>query len=284
MNWMKNMSRAIEYIEENLTGEISYEEASKIACCSISYFQRMFSYMTGITISEYIRRRKMTLAGFDLKQTDDKIITISNKYGYTSPTAFHRAFTSVHGIPPSKAREKHAKLYSYSPITFSVQIVGGENLNYKIEEKPEMRLVGVKVPLPVDMDQAKKIVPDFWKKTKQDFIFEELMKMATNKNIYGITDTTNKNDLYYYIAVETKEEAPKGMSTLSISKSKRVIFENNGIFKESIQKTFQRFLLEWLPFSNYEYAGSTDIEVYSLDDKANQEGYSEIWITIKETK
>lgn len=284
MNWMKHMSEAIEYIEENLTEYIDYEEASRIACCSVSYFQRMFSYITGVTISEYIRRRKMTLAGLELKQTHNKIITIAHKYGYTSPTAFTRAFISVHGISPSQAKEKQSQLHSYSPIKFNIQIVGGENLKYRIEEKKAMRCIGFRIPLPSDVDKAMMIVPAFWEQIKLDTLFEELLKLSSDSNIYGITDASDTPNIHYYIAVNTAAELPDRMFELSIPKSNRVIFENDGLFKETVQQTFRRFLLEWLPFSKYTYEGSTDIEVYPIHNMTTQTGHSEIWITIKEEK
>lgn len=104
MEWLKNLSDAIAYIEEHLDDEISYERAAEIACCSPNYFQRMFSYVAGISLSDYIRRRRMTQAAFDLQHRNVKVIDVALKYGYTSPTAFNRAFQSVHGISPTASK------------------------------------------------------------------------------------------------------------------------------------------------------------------------------------
>jgi AraC family transcriptional regulator len=117
MDWLDNMNKAIEYIESNLTDEISYERASRIACCSVFHFQRMFSYIAGVSLSEYIRRRKMTLAAFDLQSTEELVIDLSLKYGYESPTAFNRAFQGIHGISPSKARKAGSDLKAYPKIS-----------------------------------------------------------------------------------------------------------------------------------------------------------------------
>ena len=105
MEWLKKLNAAIDYIEGNLDSEISYEEAARIACCSTFYFQRIFSYVSGISLSEYIRRRRMTQAAFELQRSDSKVLDIALKYGYTSPTSFNRAFQSVHGITPAAARK-----------------------------------------------------------------------------------------------------------------------------------------------------------------------------------
>ena len=147
MEWLKNLSKAIEYIEKNLAGEISYEEAAKIACCSTYYFQRMFSYVAGIPLSEYIRRRRMTQAAFELQTTDSKVLEVALKYGYTSPTSFNRAFQSVHGISPISAKAQGSVLNAYPPIRFSVKIMGGNVMPYRVEEKEAMRIVGIRIPL-----------------------------------------------------------------------------------------------------------------------------------------
>ena len=98
MEWLKKLGKAIDYIEDNLDKEISYDEAARIACCSPYYFQRVFSYVSGVSLAEYIRRRKMTQAAFELQRADSRVIDVALKYGYTSPTSFHRAFQNVHGI------------------------------------------------------------------------------------------------------------------------------------------------------------------------------------------
>ena len=98
MEWLKKLGKAIDYIEDNLDKEISYDEAARIACCSPYYFQRVFSYVSGVSLAEYIRRRKMTQAAFELQRADSRVIDVSLKYGYTSPTSFNRAFQNVHGI------------------------------------------------------------------------------------------------------------------------------------------------------------------------------------------
>ncbi len=118
MEWLKNLSNAIEYIEDNLDKEISYDEAACIACCSTYYFQRLFSYAAGISPSEYIRRRRMSQAAFELQRTDKKVLNVALKYGYTSPTSFNRAFQSVHGITPAAAKNKGSILNAYFLFPF----------------------------------------------------------------------------------------------------------------------------------------------------------------------
>lgn len=103
MEWLQGLNHAMRYVEENLTGEITLEGAARRAACSAYHFQRMFPYLTGIPFSEYVRRRRMTAAAMDLTAGKEKIVDLAAKYGYESPTAFNRAFQSVHGLPPTAA-------------------------------------------------------------------------------------------------------------------------------------------------------------------------------------
>ena len=225
MEWLKNLSNAIEYIEENLAGEISYEEAAKIACCSTYYFQRMFSYVAGIPLSEYIRHRRMTQAAFELQTTDSKVLDVALKYGYASPTSFNRAFQSVHGISPISAKAQGSVLNAYPPIRFSVKITGGNVMPYRVEEKEAMRISN-----------------------------------QSPKGVLGITACQSPDKIYYYIAAATDKPVPKDMFEYEIPSATWVIFESNGYFKESVQSIFRRFLTEWLPFSGYASAPSRRME------------------------
>ena len=134
MEWLKRINNAIDYIEHNLDSDISYDEAAQIACCSTYYFQRMFSYITGISLAEYIKRRRMTQAAFELQRTNKRVLEIALKYGYTSPTSFNRAFQNVHGISPVAAKDIGNTLNAYPAIRFSVNITGGSAISYHIEK------------------------------------------------------------------------------------------------------------------------------------------------------
>ena len=286
VKWLKQLSQVIDYIESNLTGVISYDEAAKIACCSTYYFQRMFTHITGIPLSEYIRRRRMTVAAFELQTTDMKVMDIALKYGYESPTSFNRAFQSVHGVSPIVARAQGTLLNAYPPIRFSISVTGGENMSYRIETKEAIRIVGVRTALQEDMEQNQKIVPLFWDKILESTLFSDICRL-TNKDsygIFGVTAYTNPQNIYYYIAVPTDKPVPDGMVEFEIPAATWVIFECNGRFKESVQNIFKRFLTEWLPFSAYEYAELPDIEVYPAGHQGSKSGHAEVWIAVKKER
>lgn len=286
MKWLKHLSEAIDYIENNLAGDISYGEAAKIACCSTYYFQRMFSYVAGIPLSDYIRRRRMTKAAFELQASKAKVMDIGSKYGYVSPTSFNRAFQKVHGAAPTDARKSGTILNSYPPISFSIKVTGGESMRYRIETKKPIRIVGTRVELEEEQEQNFQIVPEFWDKTLKSNLVSEISKLAnqTPHGILGVTVYENPDEIYYYIASSTDKTVPENLVEYEIPAATWVIFECDGPFKDSIQTIFKRFLTEWLPFSGYEYAQLPDIEVYPVSGEKSKSGHSEVWIAVRREK
>ena len=135
MDWITGIQNAINYIEEHLTEEIDYEIVAKEASCSSFYLQRIFSILCGMTLGDYIRNRRLTLAGNELSAADDKVIDIALKYGYESPESFTRAFSRFHGVTPSEAKKDGSKLKSFSRLSVKITLSGGNIMDYKIIEK-----------------------------------------------------------------------------------------------------------------------------------------------------
>ena len=282
MEWLKKLGKAIDYIEDNLDKEISYDEAARIACCSPYYFQRVFSYVSGVSLAEYIRRRKMTQAAFELQRADSRVIDVALKYGYSSPTSFNRAFQNVHGITPTAAKLGGNVLQAYPSIQFKIEITGGSAMAYRIAQKPPLRIVGIRIPLTSDMEDNLRIVPEFWKASLQGKQFLEICSLSNGepRGILGISVYKNPREIYYYIGVAVNSPAPAGMYGFEIPAATWVIFDNNGRFKEDVQSVFRRFYMEWLPFSGYQYAELPDIEVYPICSGQPVNGHSEVWIAV----
>ncbi|HIR14784.1 MAG TPA: AraC family transcriptional regulator [Candidatus Choladousia intestinavium] len=286
MEWLKNLGAAIDYIEENLDQEVSCGEAARIAGCSPSYFQRIFSYISGVSLAKYIQRRRMTQAAFELQRTDSRILDIALKYGYSSPSSFTRAFQSVHGITPMSAKKAGCTLRAYPPIHFSVEITAGSGLSYRVEEKESFRIVGLRTPLTESMDENMRNIPRFWKETREKKGLAAVMALSSRppEEILGVSVYRGQGDFYYYIAVSSDLPAPAGMYAYTVPAAEWVVFENNGFFKEDVQRVFRRFLQEFLPFSGYEYAGLPDVEVYPALHKPSVQGCSQVWIAVKRGK
>lgn len=282
MEWLKRFGAAVKYIEDNLDKELSCDEAARIACCSSYYFQRIFSYVSGVPLSEYIRRRKMTQAAFELQRTDSRVIDVALKYGYSSPTSFNRAFQRVHGITPTAAKFMGSTLQAYPPIQFKIERTGERAMSYHLAKKQPLRIVGVRISMTEDMEENLRIVPDFWKSTVQGSQFSVICGLSNQEpnGLLGISVYERPEEIYYYIGAATNTPVPSGMYEYEIPAADWVVFENNGCFKEDVQGIFKRFYMEWLPFSGYTYAKLPDIEVYPICGGHPVCGHSEVWIAV----
>lgn len=278
MEWIENFNKAINYMEEHIREEVDYEKTAQIACCSVFHFQRMFTYMAGLPLSEYIRRRRMSLAAVDLQGSNDKIIEIALKYGYSSPTAFNRAFQGVHGIAPSAARKEGMILKSYPPISFKITIKGVGEMNYRVEEKEAFRIVGVSQPLFKEIEKNFEIVPAMWGKAAADGTIEKLASMMNSspKGLLGVSACGNAEEWKYFIAVASTDQA-KDLEEYEIPASVWAVFPGSGT-NLSIQELEKRIVTEWLPTSGYEYGNAPDIEVYLNPDPNNAQ--YEVWIPV----
>lgn len=164
-----------------MTGEIAYEELVRLVCCSTYYYQRMFGYMAGVSLSEYTRRRRMSLAAVDLPGGEEKIVDLALKYGYSSPTALNRTFQSVRGIAPSAMEKGEANVKTYPPISFKITVRGVEEMNYRIENREEIRIVGISQPLHKEIEKNFEVVPQMWGKAAMDGTISRLAGMMDSQ-------------------------------------------------------------------------------------------------------
>lgn len=280
MEWIERLNKTISYIEEHLAEEISYDELAHIACCSSYHYQRIFAYMAGIPLSEYIRRRRMSLAAIELQSGNKKIIDIGMKYGYASPTAFNRAFQSVHGIAPSIAKKGGTTIKSYPPISFKLTVKGVEELSYRIETKDSFRIVGASFPLDKEIENNFIAVPQMWQNAAINGTFEKITPLMNNQpmGVLGVSVCNNKEEWQYFIAVSSSIDTDNSLDEYIIPACTWAIFSGIGT-GISIQELERRIITEWLPTSGYEYDNAPDMEVY-LDPDPNNMQY-EVWIPIK---
>lgn len=280
MDWIERLNEAINYIEENLTDKIDYSKLGQIACCSSYHFQRMFTYIAGMTLSEYIRKRKMSLAAVDLQGGKEKIIDVATKYGYASPTAFNRAFHSVHGINPSSVKNEGISIKSFPPITFKITVKGVEEMNYRIESKKAFRIVGVSAPLDKEMENNFAVVPQMWQTAVENGTLQELSKImsSTPTGLLGVSVCNDKEDWKYFIAVASENGGDILFEDYMVPASTWAIFLGTGT-NQSVQELERRIFTEWFPTSGYEYGDAPDIEVYINPDPQNT--IFEVWVPVK---
>lgn len=283
MDWLEKMNGALDYIEDNLTEKIDIAEAAKKACCSSFNFQRMFSFMADVSLADYIRRRRLSMAAMELLSTEEKVIDVAMKYGYESPVSFARAFSSVHGVNPSDIRKPGIKIKAYPRISFEITIKGVEAMNYRIETFGEFRLVGYKERMSMDNGENFRRIPQFWNETYQLGKCEKMMQYNDNKNLccMGVCANADEKGFDYYIATGSDKEIPEDMAELIVSESTYVIFEAIGKIPEGLQKVWKRIFTEWFPTSGYELVDGPQMEWYSEGDMHSDEYYSEIWIPVR---
>jgi len=288
MDSLSRMNNAMAYIEEHLTEDIDYSKISKIAYCSEYHFKRMFSFLSGISLSEYIRRRRLTLAALDLKDRDLRIIDVAVKYGYGSADSFSRAFHSMHGILPSEARSENTQLKAYPRMTFQLSIKGGCEMNYRIVEKESFKLVGFKKRVPIIFEGVN---PEIAKMTEllTPEVIKQLKSISNVEPTGIISASTNfsdgrmeeKGELDHYIGVATSSNESSEFDVLIIDASTWAVFESIGPFPETLQNVWGRIYSEWFPTSGYEAVEGPEILWNESQNTGNPKYRSEIWIPVK---
>ncbi len=291
MDSIKNMNKALSYIEENLDGDIDLKEVAKIALCSQYHFQRMFSFLAGVTLSEYIRRRRLTLAAFELNNSDIRVIDVAVKYGYSSADSFARAFQGLHGITPSEARNKGQCLKSYPRMTFQLSIQGGNEMNYRIEEKEAFSIVGIKKRVPIVFNGVNPEIAAMWQSLNMEMI--KTLKELSNVEPMGLISASvnfsegrmeEKGDFDHYIGVATNNHCPRDLAELTVAPSTWAVFEAIGPFPETLQNVWGRIYSEWFPCSSYEIAEGPEILWNESKDTTSPKFKSEIWVPVKKRK
>ncbi len=278
LDWNIRLNRALDYIEKNLSNEIDFDYAAKLAFCSRNDLSNMFFIVTGIQLSEYIRRRRLSLAALDLQNSDEKIIDISLKYGYSSPTAFNRAFQNQHKVSPQYARSRKIFINSYPRITFHIILNGEIKMKCRIEKKEAFKVVGVKKTFRNDAEEN--LVPQFWSDLPQS-TYDEIIKQSNGepKGLLGLcADFNDEHTFDYYIAASTKNSNVQGLEQIDIPEATWAVFEAEGAMMELINRIWG----EWFPSSGYRRADNAipDVQVYFDYDFPKENYRYELWYPV----
>lgn len=291
MSWYERMNKAIGYIEDNLTEYIDFEKVSEIICQSAISFQRTFSIVTDISVFEYIRRRRMTMAAFELQNSKAKVIDIALKYGYESPEAFTRAFKEIHGISPTIARREGVRLKSFPRITFLLTVKGDVAMDYRIESKEAFSVYGIEEIFTTKDDKNLKDIPKFWLSCMEDGRFEKLLKStnSTKSHVHSVCQyrETGENTFPYMIfAYKTKESDTNGFTEVEIPAATWAIFRSENHTQEQtssvLQSLIKRVYTDWLPTAVYEKVDGYELELYFDTDDGMC--YCETWIRVMQKK
>lgn len=286
MDWLDYMNQALDYIEENLSIKIDISKVAQKAGCSTYNFQRMFSFIAGVTLATYIRRRCMTMAALELTRSEIGITELAMKYGYDSPVSFARAFQSIHGINPHEARQGKGVLQSYPRISFQIVMKGDVAMKYRIETMDAFHVFGRSKSFTTKEGQNFKAIPQFWEECCEDGTCSMLGTIhgREKEEMYGISygfDFANE-EFKYMIGVHALDKKIEHLDVLEIPQMTWVKFTCEG--DRMIQDTILRFYSEWLPNSGYEHAGGPEVEWYSSEEIKEDTYLCEVWMPIRPVK
>lgn len=279
MNWMERMECALDYIEAHLTETMDYSEIARAACCSAYHFPRLFAQLTDMTLSEYIRRRRLTCAAHDLQSTDARVVDVAVRYGYESADAFARAFYRQHRVQPSQVHGGGIQLTYYPRIAFHLTIKGDVPMNYRLESLDfPLRIAGKKFP--VENAVAFDVIPGIWQREMEGGFIPKLIDMSWEKPkcrlesllaVCGTAPRIHDETFDYFIGVRYDGDAPEGMEILTLPACTWAVFPD-------IYDAWKRVYTEWLPTSGFDLADLPVIECHYAPDHAPA---TELWVPVR---
>lgn len=284
MDWMRRMMAAVDYLEKHLKEPLDPSELAKITSSSAFHFQRMFHMLTGSTVADYIRRRKLTLAAQELAATKIKVLDVALKYGYDTPESFAKAFRRLHGISPSEARGSGLGLKAYPRISFHLSLKGDKDIGYRIAERPSFQVVGKARTISTKDGVNYSQVADFWQESIQDNTEYRLLPYCKTKATLGICLDMDmaKEQFTYMIAVES-DNSPQSDEFVvrTLPACTWAVFDCVGPMPEAMQQLLGRIWQEWFPSTGYELAAAPELEVYFHGNAQAADYRCEAWMPLK---
>lgn len=288
MEPLKQLNLAMDYIESHLDDDIDFERVAQLACCSEYHFRRMFSFLSGISLSEYIRHRRLSQAALELRQSEIKVIDLAVKYGYDSPDAFSRAFQSFHNLTPTEARTEGVALKAVPPMTFQLTIQGGNKMDYRIIEKPAFYIAGISKRVTLQYEGINPEIASMWQSLTPDMI--TTMKGMSNIEPQGLISASvnfeegrgEGSQLDQYIGVAIDKMPDGDWAVLNVPASTWAVFTARGTFPDALQNVWGRIYAEWFPMSGYEISPGPEILWNESKDTTLPDYHSEIWIPVQE--
>ncbi|MBQ6560324.1 MAG: AraC family transcriptional regulator [Erysipelotrichaceae bacterium] len=276
MDWIRTINDAIEYMENHLYDEITLADIANSVNLSPFHFQRAFSLLTDMSPTEYLRKRRLSQAGADLIDKEEKVINVALKYGYDSPESFVKAFTRFHGCSPAQVR-KGSPIQYMNRYTVHLTIEGGSIMEYTIERWEAMDLLMHAKDF--HPETSEKEIPAFW---DEYYANEEYRKIPGYLGICA-QKTTDSEEFRYGIGCKASdvEGIPEGFEIIHIPEYTWAVFKCVGPSPDAIQAMWEKIYKEWLPAADYELIPDYDIENYLTGDPASKDYVSEICIPVR---
>ncbi len=286
---LANLNQAMDYIEEHLTEEVSFDELAKKTGISVYHFKRTFSFIAGMSLAEYIKKRRLAEANLALL-AGEKVTDVAFKYGYQSIEGFSRAFRDWSGQAPSEVMKTQIQK-TFPKFSFYIDIKGGQSMDVKLIEKPAFQIVGVsqKVPLQYQgenqaiMELAQRITPQ---QRTEMLTFDDVYPHQVVNASFDFQEgrTTEGGEMTHMIGFATlQENIYEDLEQLSVPAHTWAVFPNEGPFPQTLQETWARIFSEWLPSSGYQVVAAPEISFTQYQGPAEAK-YSEIWLAVTATK
>ncbi|WP_030744882.1 AraC family transcriptional regulator [Streptomyces sp. NRRL F-5135] len=285
---LERLNEALEHVESHLDQRIEVTELARIAVTSEYHFRRLFSALAGISLSEYVRRRRLTVAGAEVLAGERTLLEIAVRYGYGSGEAFARAFRAMHGVGPGEARRAGAALNSQPRMSFRLVVEGSSSMRYRVVEKEQFHVVGKKVRVPLVHEGMNPRIAEFIRG-----IDKETMRRITAlsdqepEGILGVSDDIDPSraegtELDYYHAVVTGSAGPEGLDALVVPAGTWAVFENSGPFPQALQYLWRDVYTQWFPSNPYQSRPGPEMLRTRLSrDAAHAD--AELWIPVERT-
>ncbi|WP_026688930.1 AraC family transcriptional regulator [Alteribacter aurantiacus] len=282
MTLVESLKRTIDIIEESLPKSVSIEEAAQVAHMSPAHLQKAFTVLTGMTVGEYARKRRLTLAAEELTRGETKIIDIALTYGYETPESFAKAFRKQHGMTPKEARIPGARLSCYNRLLIHVTLKGEKAMRYRIEEREEFQAIGIHRRMTMVNNEQSREIPKLWGEVNENGTSEKLFNLNNGniKGLLGLCIDNGDQTLDYWVATDYIGSVPDGFYSITVPSSKWAVFEVVGAMPHAMQQAWEQIFSEWFPSSHYEQAGTIDFELYKEGDPMSEDYYSEVWIPV----
>ncbi|MFC9234635.1 GyrI-like domain-containing protein [Streptomyces decoyicus] len=285
---LERLNQAMEHIECHLDQRIEVSDVARQVLMSEYHFRRLFSALAGIPLSEYIRRRRLTVAGAEVLAGERTLLDVAVRYGYTSGEAFARAFRVMHGVGPGEARRTGASLQSQPRMSFRLIIEGNSSMQYKVVEKDEFRVVGRKARVPLVHEGVNPAIAAFIREIGQETLQRiESLSDQEPEGIISVSDNLDGSraegtELDYYHGAVTRAAVPEDMDALTVAAGTWAVFESSGPFPQTLQYLWRDVFTQWFPSNPYQSRPGPEILRTRLSPDAAQAD-AELWIPVERT-
>jgi AraC family transcriptional regulator len=290
VDWLIGMNNVLDYIEESITETIDYDKMAKMVCCSTYEFGRIFSFMAGVSISEYIRRRRLSLAAFDVQDENQKMVDIALKYCYESPASFTRAFREMHGTSPLTARKQGLALKTYPKLSFKLTIKGVEEMNFRIVKKDSFKIIGLKGMSSSIAEEGDTLDPlwrnfmdkhdiRLWNKGGESSYYQDPLWQ-----VGAYWNESHNGETPCIIGAELGDNKPiAGMDIEEIAASTWAVFTITSPPAIAADEIYARIKTEWFPTSSYSRNPKIqNLEIYPPGDANSPDYQWQIWMPVIE--